>query len=402
MNTSVAASSIALGECNSTNGIGSVALGRWNIANADSSLSTGWHTTAWGNYSQAGGFFTNANSYSSVALGQYNAAMGTETVPAEVTAARTTWRGSDSLFVIGNGTGDTARSNALALKKNGELTLKANSSGPAIVLDPNTSTITINGHPINVQSGALCIDSQPLVLQGDSIVKADSLAIGIPVTHNGNANVTPLTVSAVYDPYQNGGKVTSDYVVPTTTLFQNWYTTGNDGQTDRVASLSRGPSSAYFEVTSNSADRQSSSGNAFEMTSPSNTANTSNHWTSGSWDSPGLTSWGGIGVQASRTGSTLNMGIFAQEFVLQNSPQATLVDQKPFNIQAYSPSWITSSLTLGTKQEIATTDKLRVVGNTTLEGNQNVTGSVAVEGDLTVGGLLTVQPRGGISMGIYQ
>jgi hypothetical protein len=208
MNTSVAASSIALGECNSTNGIGSVALGRWNIANADSSLSTGWHTTAWGNYSQAGGFFTNANSYSSVALGQYNAAMGTETVPAEVTAARTTWRGSDSLFVIGNGTGDTARSNALALKKNGELTLKANSSGPAIVLDPNTSTITINGHPINVQSGALCIDSQPLVLQGDSIVKADSLAIGIPVTHNGNANVTPLTVSAVYDPYQNGGKVT--------------------------------------------------------------------------------------------------------------------------------------------------------------------------------------------------
>ncbi|MGI8604979.1 MAG: hypothetical protein ACR2OZ_18570 [Verrucomicrobiales bacterium] len=121
MNSASGTSAIALGENNGAAGLGAVALGRWNVAAADSSLSANYHTTAFGNYSTAAGYYTNAYSYASIAGGRYNAPVGTENNTSDQSAARTTWRDGDSLFVIGNGTSNTARSNALVVKKDGQV-----------------------------------------------------------------------------------------------------------------------------------------------------------------------------------------------------------------------------------------------------------------------------------------
>lgn len=120
-NYAYATSSVTLGEYNYTYGQGAVALGRWNSANGSAALAGGYFATSPSHYGVALGSYTNAYSYSSMAVGRYNAPVGTENVSSELTAARTTWRSGDSLFVVSNGTSSSARSNALVVKKNGEV-----------------------------------------------------------------------------------------------------------------------------------------------------------------------------------------------------------------------------------------------------------------------------------------
>jgi hypothetical protein len=70
-------------------------------------------TSASGDNSTAMGYRTIAPSYCETAIGSYN----TEYTPTEDWA----WRANDRLFVVGNGTGDTQRSNALTILKNGRV-----------------------------------------------------------------------------------------------------------------------------------------------------------------------------------------------------------------------------------------------------------------------------------------
>jgi hypothetical protein len=128
LNTVYGASSAAFGQNNYVNSStnSATALGKWNVTGANHALATGYYTTALGENSLSAGYYTKAYSYGSVALGRFNAPLSNETE----TAAKTTWRdgtGSqpvDALFVIGNGTADNARSNALVVKKNGEVDIK--------------------------------------------------------------------------------------------------------------------------------------------------------------------------------------------------------------------------------------------------------------------------------------
>lgn len=71
----------------------------------------GDHTTASGDNSSAMGYYTTAKSYGEVVLGQYN----TDYTPISATE----WKENDKLFVIGNGSSDTKKSNALTIYKNG-------------------------------------------------------------------------------------------------------------------------------------------------------------------------------------------------------------------------------------------------------------------------------------------
>ena len=128
MNTVYGSSSVALGEINyiASGNNSAVALGKYNVTGGNFTLATGYYTSALGDNSVTAGHYTKAYSYGSVAVGRFNAPLSNETE----SAAKTTWRDgtgsqpNDALFVVGNGTADNARSNALVVKKNGEVDIK--------------------------------------------------------------------------------------------------------------------------------------------------------------------------------------------------------------------------------------------------------------------------------------
>ena len=113
----------------------------------------GYATTASGNNSTAMGFDTTASGYNSTAMGRsttasghYSTAMGRSTTAYSAyetvigrhstvyTPASTAfWRDSDRLFVIGNGTGGSARSDAMVVLKNGNAGI--GTSSPSDKLD---------------------------------------------------------------------------------------------------------------------------------------------------------------------------------------------------------------------------------------------------------------------------
>ena len=119
--------SAAFGVNTEASGRGTTAFGQGTTASGEQALSAGYRstarglrsvalgdmTTARGSFSTALGLNTTAQAYASVALGQWN----------ETGGASNDWLSSDPLLVAGNGTGPSDRSNALLLRKNGNLTI---------------------------------------------------------------------------------------------------------------------------------------------------------------------------------------------------------------------------------------------------------------------------------------
>jgi hypothetical protein len=94
-------------------GNGSVAFGGGTMAAGNTATVFGNASTASGDYSTAFGLYTTAQSYASFALGQYNIPQGDPLA----------WQPTDDLFIIGNGSSPTLRSNAFVVKKNGDTTV---------------------------------------------------------------------------------------------------------------------------------------------------------------------------------------------------------------------------------------------------------------------------------------
>lgn len=136
--------SITLGDQSSALGRNSIAMGYYTFASGRYSLATGGGSRASGDFSTAMGNNTTASGPYSTALGVENSAignnstaMGYHTIAAsayETTMGRFStiytpqggsegWNENDALLVIGNGSGQNARSNALILQKNGNLTI---------------------------------------------------------------------------------------------------------------------------------------------------------------------------------------------------------------------------------------------------------------------------------------
>lgn len=113
---------VAIGMSNTGYGTGSLVLGSVNqtAASGEYSLAAGTYTLAAGRSSAAFGAYTTANSLGSVAVGRWNQALAGE----GDAASKTTWRPSDPLFVVGNGTSASARSNALTVTKDGMVEIR--------------------------------------------------------------------------------------------------------------------------------------------------------------------------------------------------------------------------------------------------------------------------------------
>ena len=95
---------------NTANGTNSIAVGFGNGATGDYSMAIGYDNIASGTHAVSFGNFLNAQSFSSFAIGRYNALLG---------GTAGSWVLTDPLFVVGNGTSSGLRSNALTILKNG-------------------------------------------------------------------------------------------------------------------------------------------------------------------------------------------------------------------------------------------------------------------------------------------
>ncbi len=113
---------MAIGQLNTASGVSSVSFGKNNTSSGNNSLTSGYSAEAIGDNSTAIGNRVKAYSYASTVLGQYNSYNNLESV--------NSWVNTNSLFILGNGTSDLARSNALTILKNGNVAI--NSTNPGI------------------------------------------------------------------------------------------------------------------------------------------------------------------------------------------------------------------------------------------------------------------------------
>jgi hypothetical protein len=107
--------SFAAGLSNRAAGEQSIAMGSNTTANGDRSTAMGRLTTASGNNSAAMGFGTTAYSFGETVIGMNN----TLYTP----SSTSTFSSGDRLFVIGNGSTSSSKSDALTILKNGTLTV---------------------------------------------------------------------------------------------------------------------------------------------------------------------------------------------------------------------------------------------------------------------------------------
>ncbi|MCX7550476.1 tail fiber domain-containing protein [Xanthomarina sp. F2636L] len=101
----------AMGINTVASGLYSTALGFDTNATGDASTSIGYNTVASGEASTAMGYNTKATAYASTVIGSYNTGSGNAT----------SWIATDPLFIIGNGTSNSNKSNALTVLKNGHI-----------------------------------------------------------------------------------------------------------------------------------------------------------------------------------------------------------------------------------------------------------------------------------------
>ncbi len=107
------ARSTAMGFSTTASGPWSTALGNYTEASGMFSTAMGAYTTASGDLSTTTGHSTIAKSYNSFVIGRYNDTL--------TTSSPYYWEFTDPLFIIGNGTTETNRSNAMTVLKNGSV-----------------------------------------------------------------------------------------------------------------------------------------------------------------------------------------------------------------------------------------------------------------------------------------
>src|SRR4030095_11451175 len=110
--------SIAFGVNTLSSGYRSTAMGNSSIASGEYSISMNDHTIASGHISASLGYNTISKSYACMAIGRYNDTTNMNNP--------TTWVTADPVFVIGNGSANNSRSNAMTVLKNGNIGIGTN------------------------------------------------------------------------------------------------------------------------------------------------------------------------------------------------------------------------------------------------------------------------------------
>jgi hypothetical protein len=194
------ANSFASGYFSEAIGSTSFASGNRSKAIGDNSSSFGYGGQANGDLSTAFGLFNLSNAYASFGIGQLNDPIIAET---DIIGA-TTWRPTDPLFVVGNGTA-TSRSNAFIIAKNGETGINVANSMPAAALHIKGTSATFDAH-LRLESAGANTDYCNLLYDGNT--KFRNFGVGDEYQWRTAANVTimrlqengNLTINGVYSP----------------------------------------------------------------------------------------------------------------------------------------------------------------------------------------------------------
>ena len=109
--------STAMGAYTSASGSRSTAMGGYSLASGNYSTAMGAETAASGEYSTAMGYQTDASDRSSLVIGEYNLLGST------VTNSASQFSTENTAFVIGNGTANDSRSDALTVLFDGTTTI---------------------------------------------------------------------------------------------------------------------------------------------------------------------------------------------------------------------------------------------------------------------------------------
>jgi hypothetical protein len=161
--------STAFGGSTEASGNVATAFGSNTVASGTIATATGSNTTASGNYSFSMGYETNAFGDYSLAMGKNTTAysgfevvlgsFSTEYVPVNAFG----WSGNDRLFVIGNGIGDWAPSNAMTVLKNGKVGI--GTENPQYQLHVNSPGIFTGIHMTTDAAGTTMSDGLIIGMQ---------------------------------------------------------------------------------------------------------------------------------------------------------------------------------------------------------------------------------------------
>lgn len=137
--------STSLGTNTTASGQYSISMGLVTTASGQISTSLGSFTTASGQNSTSMGDNTTAQAYASTVLGRYNVIAGTTG----------SWVNTDPLFVVGNGTDNANRNNALTVLKNGNIGI--NKTNPQEQLHVNGGVLAVNTSTVTTDPGAITL-----------------------------------------------------------------------------------------------------------------------------------------------------------------------------------------------------------------------------------------------------
>jgi hypothetical protein len=184
-NKAIGSNSVALGLNSTANGFYSFTVGQNTRSGGEGSFATGLSTEALGLQSFAAGNDTRASGQSSFAMGSgivsraYVAAFGRYN---DTISASGGWVDTDPLFMLGNGSSNATRSNALLVTKEGNMTIGGripvtklhieggsdasftNSSGFMVIGDINSTNVVFDNNEIIARNNGA---SSTLFLQND-------------------------------------------------------------------------------------------------------------------------------------------------------------------------------------------------------------------------------------------
>jgi hypothetical protein len=135
-NTTAEDFSTSMGFETTASGTYSSSLGYATISSGTTSTAMGGSTKASGGYTTSMGFDNTARSYASVAMGRYNDSIATSSL--------TSWVDTDPLFIIGNGTSNANRNNAITILKNAQTGI--NTTAPMAGLHIKGIEATFDAH----------------------------------------------------------------------------------------------------------------------------------------------------------------------------------------------------------------------------------------------------------------
>jgi len=152
--------SLAMGSLTTASGLFSTAMGYQTTASNDNATALGKHTTASGVNSFATGLYTEAKSYCEMVFGAYN----TDYTPNSIDY----WYPTDRVFVVGNGTSSSNKSDAMVILKNGNV---------GIGISAPTCPLEVGGN-VNIYSSYGYLNSS-----GNTATNADTNPYSIRVTN---------------------------------------------------------------------------------------------------------------------------------------------------------------------------------------------------------------------------